>query len=302
MSTLDKLRVALAASTFEHRTLAVVHRWYSGYEAEHRNREYHGELVTEEFVLDRAPESGLPDVKGRQAYLDSFATAFQGQRNAHHLRDITIEPGGRVVVTHDFETVGPSMAGAATIRYDVELVQDPAERLPKISTFREQVLGKREAPFTDAYAENRVRAFVHYWLSLLEQPAQNAEPLRELIGDDLAMTLSDGRVLHTFDEVSAWYAGAGEFVDISTHHLLDPVITPGEDGNHRITMDFGWEGIHRSGSPMIAHTRHDWTLRETGERYLRLQSFAVTPVVPFTPATADEALDHFNSHLSAQQL
>jgi hypothetical protein len=65
-----------------------------------------------------------------------------------------------------------------------------------------------------------VRAFVHVWLSLLEQPAAAAGPVRELLDTDLAMTLSDGRVLHPFDEVAAWYADAAQQVHISTHHLI----------------------------------------------------------------------------------
>jgi hypothetical protein len=299
-ATLDRLRAALTESSYEHRALTVVHRWYTGYETERQNLGHHGELVTEDFALDRPAESGLPDVRGRQAYLDGLATAYPGQRNAHHLRGVTIEHTGgqtaRARVTHDFETFGPSLNGAAHLRYDLELVRDPAERLPRISTLAERVLGHREAPFADAYAENRVLAFVHYWCSLLEQVAENAEPLRELLADDLAMTLPDGRVLHTFDEVSAWYAGAGALVDISVHHLVDPVITPGADGIHRFTTDFAWVGISRTGQPMTARTRHEWTLVETGERYLRLRSFAVTALDPFTPVTAERALAHHDAH------
>ncbi|WP_316759400.1 hypothetical protein [Streptomyces herbicida] len=109
------------------------------------------------------------------------------------------------------------------------------------------------------------------------------------------MTLSDGRVLHTFDEVAAWHAQAGELVDLSTHHLIEPVITHGEDGGHRITVNFTWEGITRTGQPMTARTRHDWTLTDTGERYLRLKHFHVAVLDPFTPVTAEEALAHHDA-------
>ncbi|MEU3352472.1 hypothetical protein [Streptomyces sp. NPDC037389] len=295
----DRLRTALTDASFEHRVRTVVHRWYTCYETERKNLAHHGELLTPGFVLHRAPESGLPDVAGRQAYLDGLPHAYPGQANAHHLRGIELTPADdttvKAVVTHDFETRGPSLDGAAVIRYDFELVRDATEWLPRITTFTEQVVSRHEAPFTEAYGENRVRAFLHYWLSLLEQPAADAEPLRELIADDLEMTLSDGRVLRTFEEVSAWYAGARDLVDVSIHHVHDLTVTPGADRTHDLTMEFAWQGIAKSGRPMTARTRHAWTLTETDERYLRLSRFHVTALAPFAPVTAEEALAHFQA-------
>lgn len=165
-TALDDLRTALSASAYEHRALTVLHRWYSGYEAPHMNLDHQGELVTDDFTMHRPPESGMPSVQGRQAYLDSVGGTHPDQKNAHHLRSLTIEHTGantaQAVVTHDYETSGPTMTGAAHLRYDLELLQDPAERLPRISALGQRVLNYQETPFTDAYAENRVRAFVHH--------------------------------------------------------------------------------------------------------------------------------------------
>jgi hypothetical protein len=46
---------------------------------------------------------------------------------------------------------------------------------------------------------------------------------------------------------------------------------------------------------MTARTRHDWTLTETGERFLRLSRFHVTAIEPFTPVPAEEALRHLRT-------
>ncbi|MFB7618188.1 hypothetical protein [Kitasatospora sp. NPDC056181] len=297
---LDRLRTTLAASAYEHRVRTVLHRWYCGYEAPHMNLDQQGELVTDDFTLHRPPEGDMPSVQGRQAYLDSVSALPAGQNNAHHLRTLAVEHTGagtaQVVVTHDFETAGPAMTGAARLRYDLELLQEPGEHLPRISTMAEHILTYQQTPFADAYAENRVLAFVHYWLSLLEQPGADAEPLRELLDADLAMTLSDGRVLHTFDQVAAWYTDTAGLVDLSTHHLADLTITPGTGDTHDLSVDFAWEGITREGQPMTARTRHQWTLAETGERHLRLRRFAVTVLDPFTPVTAQEALAHHDAN------
>jgi len=298
-SALDRLRSALAASSYRHRAMTVVYRWYCGYETPHVDLGHQGELVTDNFTMHPAPETGLPSVQGREAYLDNVAALPSGQRNAHQLRSLSIDHTSagtaRVMITHDVETAGPAMTSAARMRSDVELVQIPAERLPRIATMSEQILNYQETPLMETYTEHRVLAFLHYWLSLLEQPA-DAEPLRELLDADLAMTLSDGRILHTFDDVAAWYAGAGELVDMSTHHVIDRTITPGTDNSHDLAVNFAWEGITREGQPMTARTRHHWTLAETGERYLHLRRFAVTILDPFTPVTAQQALAHHDAN------
>jgi hypothetical protein len=302
----DRLRSALAASSYRHRARTVLYRWSSGYEAPHRDLGHHAELVTNNFTMRPAPETGLPSIQDRDAHLDNMAALPSGQRNAYQLRSLSIDHASadtaRVMVTYDFETAGPTMTSAARMRSDVGLVQDPAERLPRIATMSEQILDRQDTPLSETYTEHRVLAFLHYWLSLLERPAADAEPLRELLDADLDMTLSDGRILHTFDDVAAWYAGAGELVDISTHHVINRTITPGRDDRHDLAVNFAWEGVTRQGRAMTARTRHHWTLAETGERYLRLRRFAVTILDPFTPVTAQQALAHHaaNNAESAQ--
>jgi hypothetical protein len=296
----DRLRSALAASSYRHRAMTVVYRWYCGCETPHIDLGHQGEVVTDNFTMHPAPETGLPSAHGREGYLDNVAARPSGQRIAHQLRSLTIDHTGagtaRVTVTHDVETAGPAMTSAARMRSDAELVQNPAERLPRIATMREQILNYQETPLLETYTEHRVLAFLHYWLSLLEQPAADAEPLRELLDAELAMILSDGRILRTFDDVAAWYAGAGELVAMSTHHVIDRTITPGTDNSHDLAVSFAWEGITREGQPMTARTRHHWALAETGERYLRLRRFAVTILDPFTPVTAQQALAHHDAN------
>ncbi|MFJ8478328.1 hypothetical protein [Kitasatospora sp. NPDC094011] len=149
------------------------------------------------------------------------------------------------------------------------------------------------AALTDAAAENRARAFLYRWLELLERTTGDAEPLRELLADDLAMTLTDGRVLHDHDEVAAWYLGTREAVQLSLHHVRGLTVTPGAGRTYDLLIDFDWQGIAKDGSPMTARTRHAWTLTDTGESHLRLSRFAVTAVEPFTPVPAEEALARF---------
>ncbi|MFF3460673.1 hypothetical protein ACFYXH_41695 [Streptomyces sp. NPDC002730] len=275
--------------------LAVLYRWYSFYETDDKDFDHQGELLTDDFVMVRPREAGMPDSSGRHAYLESLRGAYAGQSNAHHLRGIEVSSTGErtatATVNYDFQTHGPQLNGAALLRYDLELVQDPAEHLPRLTRVAEQILARQEAPFQAAYT-NRARAFVHYWLSLLEQPATDAEPLRELLADDVSMHLSDGRTLSAFGEIAAWYTTTVNQVDISTHRISDFKITAEPGGDYHLTMDFAWQGVTRAGQPMTARTHHQWTLQETGEWYLRLLDFKVTTIEPFTETTAEQALTH----------
>jgi hypothetical protein len=75
-TALDRLRSAVAASSYEHRALTVVHRWYCGYEAPHMNLGHQGELVTGDFTMHRPPEGGLPSVPRRSVPSPRMATAW----------------------------------------------------------------------------------------------------------------------------------------------------------------------------------------------------------------------------------
>ncbi|MEV7603779.1 DUF4440 domain-containing protein [Kitasatospora sp. NPDC089797] len=155
------------------------------------------------------------------------------------------------------------------------------------------------ATLTTAAAENRARAFLYRWLELLERTTGDAEPLRELLADDLVMTLPDGRVLRDHDEVAAWYDGTRAAVRLSLHHVRGLTVTPGPGRTYDLAVDFDWQGIAVDGSPMTARTRHAWTLTDTGESHLRLSRFTVTAVEPFTPVPAEQALAHFTAARTA---
>ncbi|WP_225725241.1 MULTISPECIES: hypothetical protein [unclassified Nocardia] len=273
----EELREVLRRSPFRHRLRTVLHRWYAGYDAPTMPRQYQGELVTDDFTIVRPPQFPVRTVTGRAAYLDSLTTAYTGHRNAHHLRGLELTPDmSHATVTHDFETIGPQLTGTIRMRYDIDLVQDPAGRLPRFHRLTETILGTDDTPFVDGYGENRVRAFIHYWLSLLEEPAATAAPLRELISDELTPRLDEIATRTT--------AGLG------THHPADLRIDLADPENYRVTMDFEWVGIDASDRPRTARTRHDWTLRESGERYPRLHRYEAEVIEPPTPIPAEDAL------------
>jgi hypothetical protein len=163
------------------------------------------------------------------------------------------------------------------------------------TTAEQADLDRLRATLTAAAGENRARAFLYRWLELLERTAGDAEPLRELLADDLTMTLPDGRALHSYEEVAAWYAGTREAVQLSLHHVRELTVTPGPGRTYDLAIDFDWQGIAKDGRPMTARTRHQWTLTDTDEPHLRLSRFAVTAVEPFTPVPAAQALAHYTA-------
>ncbi|WP_141315841.1 hypothetical protein [Streptomyces spinoverrucosus] len=302
----DRLRAALIHSLDEQRLRAVLHRWYSFYENEaNRNLTHHGELVTDDFALVRPPDSPLPSTTGRQAYLDSLATAHPGQYNSHQLQTLQLTRTGAAALTgtctHTFQTHGPHLGGAALIGYTFDVVQEPHERLPRLARLREHIIETRQDPFQEGYITNRTRAFAHYWLSLLERPADTAGPLLALLDDTFIMTMSDERTLTTRDDVAAWYADIRATAGISTHHITAWNLTPGRRGTHRLVMELRWQSITPDRQTVTTATRHRWTLRETGDRYLRLSDFHVARIRPLARVTAHEALgDYEDARTSAR--
>jgi hypothetical protein len=293
----ERLVAALEQTARENRFLTTLHRWYCFYERDEKNFDHQFELITDDFTIVRPKESAMPSVTGKDAYRQSLLSAPGGQKNAHWFKSLVLERSAdtskafKAVVTHAFQTAGPARTGAASLRYDVE-VADVDALLPRFSKLQEAVVSLANEPFQDAYVHNRAGAFVYRWLSLLERSSAGPGPLRELLAPGFDMHLSTGATLNTWEAVEQWYGSSAGQVRSSAHHVKNLSVVPGSDGTCAVSMDFEWEGIGLNEQPLIAHTRHNWTLLDDGERYAKLKSFRVQSLTPFTPVSVGEALAH----------
>ena len=137
--------------------------------------------------------------------------------------------------------------------------------------------------FRDVYPENRLLSLVHYWLALIEDPARNPEPVREILADEFALNFSSG-VIKDFEGFKIWLAGPGSQVEASTHELSNFSHEVLADGNYKMNVDFDWQGILPDGNEMVAKTRHTWTVTDNpADRFAKISNVDVEILEPFAP-------------------
>ncbi|MEO9781258.1 MAG: hypothetical protein ABJH07_26380 [Sedimentitalea sp.] len=270
----------------EHGALAQYHRWYQVYERAEGGIENALDILAE----DVAVTSGLGTAKGHEQYAERVGQLPQNWQNAHHVRDVqvSINDDGSMALTADITYLNAGLLEdggirAADLTYTMSLA--PTESvLPK---FTEITIGQNSDgtadEFIDAYAENRLRSLVHYWLALIEDPSRNPEPVREILADGFTLNFSSG-VITDFAEFEAWLAGPGSQVEASTHVISEISVMENADGTYGMTVDFDWAGILPDGNEMVAKTRHNWTAtNDVTERFARILSVDVEVLEPFRP-------------------
>lgn len=171
----------------------------------------------------------------------------------------------------------------ADLTYTVEFTPGEAG-LPLLSNVLIEQNGEPEAgEFVDAYAENRMRSLVHYWLALIEDPSRNAEPVREILVDDMSLNFSSGTITD-FEGFEAWLAGPGSQVAASTHVISNLSAEETGENTYAVTVDFDWSGILPDAAVMVAKTRHNWTVvNDPTERFARIQTIDVEVLEDFRP-------------------
>jgi hypothetical protein len=142
--------------------------------------------------------------------------------------------------------------------------------------------GNVENPqFKSAYAENRAKSFMYYWLYLIETASVNSDKFNEVLADQFELNLSTGKV-NTLKGFNEWLATVSNQVIQSVHYPKNFSITENEDNTLNVSVDFEWEGISVENKPMVAETHHEWILENNlDERFARMKMMKVTQTKPF---------------------
>lgn len=244
------------------------------------------DILTEDVTVQSSlgTANGHADYKAR---VEQLPTTWQ---NAHFLKraDVEIAQDGSATLTANitYLNIGLSEDGSireADLNYTMSFVAGDTI-LPRASVVQiEPNSDGTASEWRDAYAENRMKSLVHYWLALIEDPVRNPEPVREILGDGFSLNFSSGAITD-FDGFKTWLAGPGSQVAASTHVISN--FTVEVDGDHRynVSMDFDWYGILPDGTELVAKTHHDWTVSNVlTERFARIQTIDVEVLEPFRP-------------------
>ncbi|WP_179380331.1 hypothetical protein [Jannaschia marina] len=271
----------------EHAALAQYHRWYQVYERPEGRLANALDILTGDVVVT----SGLGNATGRDEYAARVKQLPETWRNAHHVRstEITHHADGTMTLAAEILYQNEGMLPDGTVRqaelsYDVSLVPGQSV-LPLLSEVRIEQAGEPEegGTFEDAYAENRMRSLVHYWLALIEDPARDPDPVREILAEDVRLDFSSGAITD-FEGFADWLAGPGSQVAASTHEIGNFSVEEAGEGVYRVGMDFDWNGLLPDGTRMVAKTRHDWTVEnDVSERFARIRTIDVEVLEPLRP-------------------
>ncbi len=265
---------------------AQFYRWYQYYERSEGGIDNALDILTQDVNV----KSGLGEANGHEEYKARVTQLPTSWKNAHFPKDpkVTFNADGSTSISSELTYLNEGLNPDGKIRqaeltYTMALTQGD-DVLPKFSAIKIEQNSESEAEtFVDAYAINRMRSLVHYWLTLIEDPSRNPEPLQEILSDEFTLNFSSGAIT-TYDDLKEWLAGPGSQVSASTHVISDFAAEENEDGTYSIQMDFDWEGILPNGAELVAKTRHSWTAtNDVTERFARIKSVDVEILEPFHP-------------------
>lgn len=269
----------------KHAAQTQLHRWYAFYENPNVDIAHQLAILDSNIVL----KSTLGEAVGHEAYVARVKQLPTTWQDAHFINapDISIADDGSIQMDLEitYQNWGMLPDGAirqASLAYKTELKPTAGSVLPQFTSIAiEQLDEKSGTEFKSAYGENRLLALVHYWLALIEDPARDPEPVRELLADNFSLNFSSGAVTD-FDGFKAWLAGPASQVVASTHVLSNFSYTELEDGQFSLMVDFDWEGILPDGNEMTAKTRHSWLVQDNPkEAFAHIKTMDVEVLAPF---------------------
>lgn len=270
----------------QHAATAQLHRWYQGYENNAVPLTNQLDLLTADVKV----KSSLGEAVGHKSYLERFNAIPKTWKNAHWVQgtQITVSEGGAVnmMATIDYLNLGAKPDGtlsAARLKYNTEM-QGTSEVLPKFAMVSIEPLGESKTQsFSDAYADNRLKSLLHYWLALIEDPKRRLEPFQEIFAKDFKLDFSSGTITD-FAAFEKWFRGPASAVAASTHQISNLSYSKTATDTYALKVDFDWQGILPDGKEMTLKTRHNWTIQDdVKERFARLKTVQVEVLRPAAP-------------------
>jgi len=268
----------------KHAALAQLHRWYLYYE----EPQYGLDNALDILSKDIRVKSGLGEAKGHAQYTERVKQLPSTWKNAHNVKspNVVINDDGTLSLKTDIAYLNQGLLDGGAVRsadLTYTMTLDPSDTvLPKFTDI--EISQNSEAivdNFVPSYIDNRLMSLVHYWLALIEDPARDPEPVREILASDFSLNFSSGAITD-FDQFKAWLAGPASQVTASTHKISNVTHKTIGENQYELMMDFDWNGILPNGKEMSAKTNHTWSVDDDPtERFARISSVSVKILEPF---------------------
>ncbi len=263
----------LRESYRKHATLAQLNRMWQYQERPESGLDNLLDMMAPDVIV-RSPHL---DVQGHDAMRAALAKIPMNWKAAHVLKSwkIAVDDGRTELRAKlDYLTSG-AMASKAQASYFASFgaTDTLLPRLARIDV--EQGEGQPGATFVDMFAEHRILSTVHYFLALVENPAREAEPFFELLGEEF-------RLDYTFDPIATpnafreWVAGPLSSVIASEHDIHSVACRDGGDGTYTAEVAMKSQAMFPDKSGAISRNTQSWTLTDAiGERFPRITEILI---------------------------
>jgi hypothetical protein len=232
--------------------MAQIHRWYQIYENPQTTIENQLDILSSGIKL----KSGVGEGVGHEAYKQRIAQLPTTWKNAHfvHATDVKIDADGTIALDVRLTYLNQAIKPDGTA---VEIIQ----------------LSEGSAPaFKEAYAENRLKSLVHYWLALIEDPARRPELFQELLADGFELQLAGSEITDKA-AFESWLRGWGSAPAAGTHRISGFSFEPAGADSYRLQMALSQHRPSPNGQEEVTKTRHVWMVIDNPkERFARIKT------------------------------
>jgi hypothetical protein len=283
----DDKQASMADNTFktkltvtEHMAKTQYYRWYQLYEGPLSEQRINNqmEILSDDLVL----ETSAGTMKGKSAYPERVKV-YEGWQNAHHVQNVAVtEEGDAIQLEADirYQNITPDQKRHSyAIHYSMQLEQSDGA-LPTFSAIKIAPTGKTDDTFVDAYAENRTKSLMHYWLGLMEQLQGNVTPFTELLADDFQLNFSTTPI-NSVEEFQTWLNGTPSQLKQSSHYPENFSVKSLGENRYEVRVDFDWYGIMKNDTKLRVKTAHTWQIIDNPEeRFAKITRIDVKQIEP----------------------
>ena len=265
-----------------HLVLAQYHRWYQVYELPCTKNTIANQkdILSDDVVIISQNET----TKGKEG-LESRLSLFTGWKNAHHVQktEIKLLNDGNISLEADilYQNIRPDNSKYSyTLHYSTILKQRVNDLPIFVMINLQPTAVVADFVYEEAYTENRIKSFMHYWLYLLECP--NIEKFKELLNPDFELQLSTGEKIFDLQHFENSINSISSKLKFNTHIFKNIKIESNKDKTIIVSLDLDWKGINQNNEKMIAETHHYWVLtNNTEERFARMKQMKVSIIKEF---------------------
>ncbi|MFC4306729.1 hypothetical protein [Cohnella boryungensis] len=267
-----------------HLALAQYYRWYQVYEVPFNKARINNQLDILAEEVEISSQSGTS--KGKMGIEDRLK-GYEGWQNAHHVENTSIQQVSDEELSLEadilYQNIRPDQSRYSYKIHYSTILKLRDNELPLFTKVHLEATGTVENPqFQSAYAENRAKSFMHYWLYLMETASVNSKKFKELLAEQFELDLSTTSKVNTLEGFNEWLATLPNRVKQSGHYPKNLSVTENADHTIAVSVDFEWEGLSVENKPMIAETHHEWILENNpDERFARMKMMKVIQTIPF---------------------